>query len=417
MLPREVEYRTPLVSASTPPCLHGDIYLYDTPGSNHPSLGFYFYEQFYPATNLTDWPSTYLASLTVRPAAGGYLARKVEVKRPSGAVLPNTLTLDPAVPGTAINTATIAWTLENQTVGATVDYRLDVNSNSQFTGTFLTGFNDKDLNTATSDTITGMTAQTPYYIRVRAIITVGMTTTEVVSNTVMYVPQPVVTFTLTDMSGPTVVPNNGTVAYGDATANGTDVTKTIRITNTGNVAITGLARALGGTDSSQWVAGTLASTSLAVGGTRDFTLDFGPTSTGAKTATVTVSLTNGPSQTLNLTGTGTWVLVVNDGTAGTPISNGGTMPTTLVIDNTPYPLEAFNPSSDALPITSVAWSGPDAAVFAVGGLGSSVAGGSSQAFEVSVLVGTGTGTYTADLTITHGGTNSPFTFTVNANIP
>lgn len=418
MLPREIEYRTPLVSASTPPCLHGDIYLYDTPGTSHPSLGFYFYEQFYPATNLTDWPSTYLASFTVRPAAGGYLARKVEVKRPSGSVLPNTLTLDPAVPGATVNTATIDWTLENQTVGSTVDYRLDVNSNSQFTGTFLTGFNDKDLNTATSDTITGMAAQTPYYIRVRAFITVGMTTTEVVSNTVMYAPQPVVIFTLTDMSGPTVVPNNGTVAYGNATANSTDVTKTIRITNTGNVAITGLARALGGTDSSQWVAGTLASTSLAVGATRDFTLDFGPTSTGAKTANVTVSTTNGPSQTINLTGTGIWELSVQDDTAGSPVSNGGSMPTSILSAGTNYPLSAYHTSSVALPVTSATWSGVDAAIFQVSGIGSSFVGSSvPNNFYVSVLVGTPSGSYTADLTIIHGGTNSPFAFTVSANIP
>ena len=320
MLPREIEYRTPLVSASTPPCLHGDIYLYDTPGTSHPSLGFYFYEQFYPATNLTDWPSTYLASFTVRPAAGGYLARKVEVKRPSGSVLPNTLTLDPAVPGATVNTATIDWTLENQTVGSTVDYRLDVNSNSQFTGTFLTGFNDKDLNTATSDTITGMAAQTPYYIRVRALITAGLTTTEVVSNTVMYVPQPVAALTLTESATPIV--SGGTLAYGSYTEKTAQIVKTITITNTGNITLSGVAPTVTGL----WTAGALSgSSTVTPGQTRTFTLTFAPNSAGAKTGTCTVSATNAAPVIFNLTGTAVAVNpLVSMSVNGTGVSDNDT---------------------------------------------------------------------------------------------
>lgn len=299
MLPREIEYRTPLVSASTPPCLHGDIYLYDTPGTSHPSLGFYFYEQFYPATNLTDWPSTYLASFTVRPAAGGYLARKVEVKRPiDGALLPNTLTIDPPTPGTVVNTADVQWTMENLDPLATVDYRLDVNSNSQFTGTYLTGFNGKDLNTSTSDTITGMTAQTPYYIRVRAFVTLGMTTTEVFSNTVMYVPQPVAAFTLTESATPIV--SGGTLAYGSFTEKTTQIVKTLTITNTGNLTLSGVAV----TATGLWSLGALSgSSTMAPGATRTFTLTFAPNSAGTKTGTCTVLATNAASLAFNLTGT------------------------------------------------------------------------------------------------------------------
>jgi hypothetical protein len=414
MLAREIEYRSPLMSVSTPPCLHPTVVLWDTPGSNHPSLGFYVYAQTYEATSLTDWPATYVASFTVRPAAGGYLSRLVEVNRPDGVLYDNVLELNSPTPGTAVNSVNISWSLLNQN-GTLSGYRLDVNTKADFTGTFLTGFNNLNVGTATSYTITGMSPATQYFVRVRASLT--SPTGSATSNTQIAVAEPVAAFTLTDLSGPTVVPDGGTLAYGNATVSSTDVTKTLRITNTGNLALTGFTRTLGGTNSNQWTAGTLSSASLSAGGTRDFTLDFSPTATGAKVATVQIAPTNGSAQTLNLTGTGIWVLAVNDLTAGAPISNNGTMPTTIVIDNTPYPLEAVNPSSDALPISSAVWSGPDAAVFAVGGLGSSVAGGSSQAFEVSVLTGTGSGTYTADLTITHGGTNSPFTFTVNAVIP
>lgn len=303
MLPREIEYRTPLTTVSTPPCLHPDIYLYDTPGTNHPTLGFYVYQQFYQGTGLTDWPSTHLASFTVRPAMGGYLSRKVEVHRPDSAVYPNTLTLDPLVPGSAVNSATAVWELENLTPGtATVDYRLDVNLRADFTGTYLAGFKNKDLNTALTDTITGMTPQTPYYVRVRALIDDGVNpVVEVVSNVQMFVAAPVVAFTVTELPS-TVLADGATIAYGDAIANSTDVSKTLRITNTGNVSITGLARTLGGTDASQWVAGSLSSSALAAGATRDFTLDFDPTTTGAKTASVVVSSTNGPDYTFNLTG-------------------------------------------------------------------------------------------------------------------
>lgn len=419
MLPREIEYRTPLASVSTPPCLHDYVYFYDAPGTSHPTLGNYFYEQEYQATDLTDWPSTYVASFTVRPAMGGYLSRKVEVHRPDSAVYPNTLTLDPLVPGSAVNSATAVWELENLTPPtATVDYRLDVNLRSDFTGTFLTGFNGKDLNTSLTDTITGLSPQTPYYVRVRALINDGVNPVfTITSNVQMFVAQPVVAYTVSESS--VVLPDGGTLAYGDAQISSGGVLKTITITNTGNVAITGLVRTLGGTDSSQWTAGALSGTSVAIGATRTFTLTFAPTSTGAKTANVQVSAANASTQTINLTGTAVQEIAINDLTAGAPILNGGSMTTQITPDNTPFPLSVVNVSGASIAVSSVFFTGPDASVFGYGGIPipGPLAGGSTTNFDISVIVGTGTGTYNATFNIVHAGTNSPFTFDVTGVVP
>jgi hypothetical protein len=425
MLPREIEYRTPLASVSTPPCLHPYVFFYDTPGTNHPSLGNYVYEQEYPATDLTDWPSVYVASFTVRPAMGGYLSRKVEVYRPDSAVYPNTLTLDPLIPGTAINTADATWELENLTPNtATVSYRMDVNLNADFTGNFLAGFNNKDLTpfltspNAGTVTVTGMTAQTSYFIRVRALIDDGVNPVfTVTSNIQSYVPQLVSAFTVSESS--VVYPDGSTLAYGDEQISTVGLSKTITITNTGNVTITGLTRTLQGTNAADWTAGALSGTTVSVGGTRTFSLDFSPTTVGAKSASVLVSPNNALAQTVNLTGTGVQEILIWDVAASAWITNGGAMPTTITPDNTLFPLTLTNASGASLSMTSVSFTGPDAAVFNYVGslLPGPLAGGSVTNFDIEVISGTPTGTYNATFNIVHGGTNSPFTFDVTGVVP
>ena len=239
----------------------------------------------------------------------------------------------------------------------------------------------------------------------------------ITSNVQMFVAQPVVAYTVSESS--VVIPDGGTLAYGDAQISSSGVLKTITITNTGNVAITGLVRTLGGTDSAQWTAGALSGTSVAIGATRTFTLTFSPNSTGAKTANVQVSAANAATQTINLTGTAVQEIAINDLTAGAPILDGGSMTTQISPDNTPFPLSVVNPSGASIAVSSVSFTGPDASVFGYGGIPipGPLAGGSTTNFDISVIVGTGTGTYNATFNIVHAGTNSPFTFDVTGVVP
>ncbi len=85
--------------------------------------------------------------------------------------------------------------------------------------------------------------------------------------------------------------NNGTLF--DDTTVGTDRDTTIRITNSGNAALTLGTPSFSGTGASSFSAVGLSTASLAAGATREFTLRFSPVSAGTKTATF--SMTNGDS--------------------------------------------------------------------------------------------------------------------------
>jgi hypothetical protein len=412
MLTRDITYRTPLTAVGIPACLHDDILIYDTPGTTHPTLGFYYYEEFFPKTPLLDWPATYVASYTVRPAFGGFLSRKVVVYRPDDTSLnTNLLVLGSPSPGSAINSFDIAWDVQNVSPpGASIAYWLDVNLKADFTGTYLTGFKNKSVGAATNYTVTGLTPQTSYFVRVRALVD-GITT--VVSNTQMFVATPVLSYTVGD---PAVQPDGGTFDFLTATV-GFQVSKTFTIANTGNVALSSLAVSVDGGDAADWSLGALGATSLAVGSSTTFDADFTPPSVGLKTTTLTVSSSNGPNQTFTLEGTGVLNITVYDITGGVYLSSGDTMGT-ITPDNTPFDLDLAQPSASTLAVTAINITGPDALVFqATPTITSIPALSVPVTLQMSVLAGTPIGSYTATLEIEHAGTNTPFLVNLNGYVP
>lgn len=413
MQPREIEYRSPLMSVSTPPCLHPDVYLYDSPGSNHPSLGFYVYSRLYEATTLTDWPATYVASFTVRPAAGGYLSRLVEVKRPDGNIYDNVLELNSPTTGTALNSADISWSLINQN-GTLGSYRLDVNTSADFTGTFLTGFNNLNVGTATSYTITGMAPETVYYVRVRATLT--SPSASVTSNTQVVVATPTTALTVTESSTPIV--DGDTLDFGSYTENDPAIVKTITITNSGNVTITGLARTLTDSESS-WNAGTLSGTSLVSGASATFTLSFLPTSAGAKTASVDITADNTTGVSFDLAGTSVaGASAISVAVDGLTITSGYAYSFSSSTSPDSKPVEITNLGwTNSVSISSIVAnndsSGP---VFSVSGtLPTSVAAGATSAsFNLDFDMAAGPPPYTGSLVIVSDGT--PTTYTIGLDV-
>jgi hypothetical protein len=357
----EVFFDGALMSIPRTRALHAAITLYEAPGSNHPELGNYLYQEFFPATSLTDWPATYVASFNVTPAFGGYLSKKVEITRPTGTLFANLLQLSGAPTTGTANGWTLNWERLNP-VGTLTKYRVDINTKADFTGSFLTGWKNKDMATATTAAVTGMVLGVVYFVRVKATITAQPLA---VSNTLLAASEAVVSMKVTSPEGEET--DGGSLAFGIANPWAGTVVKTITLENTGNVTITGLAAQLSGTNADQWGVGVLGSTTLAPGASLMFDVTFDPTSLGSKTATLTIASANAADVAITLTGTGVQSVLQVQYPGTTPLagnqlgfgsvsgySTPTTNPKTITLKNT-YSVPAYISSVD-VPSFSAAFS-------------------------------------------------------------
>ena len=100
----------------------------------------------------------------------------------------------------------------------------------------------------------------------------------------------------------TVTPS--TLVFGDQAVGTSSAAQVSTVTNTGTLALSGLHIAAGGRNPDQFGGSNTCSSTLAVGATCTISLYFKPTTTGDKTAIVTVAAAGAKSQTVTLTGTG-----------------------------------------------------------------------------------------------------------------
>lgn len=174
----------------------------------------------------------------------------------------------------------------------------------------------------------------------------------------------------------------------------------VKLTNNGTTALTISAAGFTGTNIGDFSGTTTCPTSLAVGASCTFSLQFKPTAVGARTASLeVVDSTGSGSQLVPLTGTGTEVklsattLVFGSETVGTKSAAKTVMLT--------------NVGTTALAISTVAIAGTNAADFAeTNTCGTSVAAGKSCSISVT-FTPKAAGARSATLRITNNGGASP----------
>lgn len=417
MLEGEVWFDGALLQVPRTRALHPAMVFYEAPGTGHPELGNYLYYQAFEATSLTDWPATYVASFNVTPAFGGYLSRKLEITRPTTTLFANLLQLTGAPTVGVVNGWTLNWQRLNP-VGTLVRYRVDINTKPDFTGSYLSGWKNRNMTTALTAAVTGLVPGVVYYARVKAEITAQPTA---VSNTLLAAVEPVVAYTLTVVETSQALSEGSDVDFGTTVTGGSPVVLTIRITNTGNVVLTGLARALSGTHAADWTAAALSSANLAAGATRDFTLSFVPGADGARVAEVALTTTNGPDVVFQLEGTGVTPTLQVENPIGTPLTSGVSSINMLSdgVQPAQTDIRLKSVGTGAVTITAINLIGADAAQWFVQTFLSPplpIALGTSGQHTVELIYEPPGGwPHTAQLEIVSNDPNSPFVVDLNGD--
>lgn len=202
---------TPSVVCSgvTPPQLNATSYIYNG-GSVNPTINYQWQvstdnvtftnisgansEDYTPPAIVTGTTQIRyyrrIVSAAANAAACNFASNSVQITTSGTTALAPTSTT-----GTTI-TCTSFFANWNVVSGAT-SYTLDVSTSSSFS-TFVTGYNNTNVGTVTTRQITGLTASTTYYYRVRAIFSCGSSTS---SNVITVTTQTLVTTPNTTVTG------------------------------------------------------------------------------------------------------------------------------------------------------------------------------------------------------------------------
>src|ERR1700730_5787712 len=187
------------------------------------------------------------------------------------------------------------------------------------------------------------------------------------------------------------------VAFGSEITNVASAPMVATVTNTGTGALPVTRIAISETDAAQFSQTNSCGTSVAVGSSCTISVVFTPTSGGSKTATLNVNGGGGAgTQTVALRGVGVVLSYTVSPTSlafGSEITNVASAPMVATVTNT---------GTVALPVTSIALSGTDAAQFSqTNSCGTSVAVGSSCTISV-VFTPTSGGSKAATVNVNAG---------------
>lgn len=183
------------------------------------------------------------------------------------------------------------------------------------------------------------------------------------------------------------VANGGSCSFGNVVTN-TSAPTVFAISNTGAAALelTGSRVALSGTNASEFTLTPPVDTSVDVGSEAEFTVTFQPTSTGSKTATVTVTsdASNLPTYAFTITGTGV-VPVLELRQGSTVIANSGVYDflSVGVESDLAKVFTIYNTGTSALHVTNASLAGTDAAEFSLTQPSATIAAGEISTFTVT----------------------------------
>jgi hypothetical protein len=205
---------------------------------------------------------------------------------------------------------------------------------------------------------------------------------------------------------------SNSLIYGNQNVSTSSSAQSVTLTNTGTATLTISTIAVSGTNSSDFAQSNTCGTSVAAGASCTINVTFTPSSTGSRSANVTISnnAANSP-HTIALSGTGV-----------TPTPGMSISPTSLSFGqqgvNTSSPAQAItvtNTGTAAVTINSIAVGGTNTGDFSQSNTcGTSVAVGASCAVNVTFKP-TATGTRNANITITSNAPNSPQTTTLSGS--
>jgi hypothetical protein len=205
------------------------------------------------------------------------------------------------------------------------------------------------------------------------------------------------TTTIGTAPAPNAALNPSSVAFGGVTVGSTAAAKIVTLSNTGNAPLAISSISLGGPNASVFtIASNSCGASLAASGVCNISIAFTPTTTGDKTATLSVADTVG-TQSVSLAGTGTTSPVAQAVVSPSSASFGSiTVGTTAAAKV----FTLANAGNAALTINSVALSGANASAFAItaNACGSSLAAGGSCAITTT-FAPVSVGDFTATLSI------------------
>lgn len=373
MLKQEIYFLGTDLQIRIPACLHEAYQIWDTQ----------FYG-FYPATNPTRWPATVLARVTVNPDQGGWLVRMfyVDAPDPSGTATGIQLTQ------TAATTTgfTLTWAFDADVPAGNIT--LSISTDPSFDGGFLTVgatvYNELVV-MGLSRAITGATRGQVYY----ATISRGGIT----SNICVCLGEPEPELNVTN--GGVAVASGGSINVGSSEV-GTLLNTVIVLNNDGVEQITGLSAGVDGADAAQFSLTTPTST-INAGSSQNLTIGFTPTSTGAKSTTLTIP-SNDPDSpyTISLSGTGVQ-REINVKYSGTSYDSGSNVEVGSVTAGTPsqFTLTIENTGTSALTISSAPITGTDWSVVTAPTSPVAAAGSTTMVVQLSTTTaGASVGTVT-----------------------